>query len=89
MRDVVFSIFFLYVLEHPVPSVIIKVDIDIRHVYTVRVKETLEQEVILYRVYICILRQYATAEPAADPRPGPTEIPSERAAAMKSWTIRK
>ena len=28
--------------------------------------------------------QYATAEPAADPRPGPTETPISRAALQKS-----
>jgi hypothetical protein len=33
--------------------------------------------------------EYATNEPAADPRPGPTGIPRCRAAAMKSWTMRK
>ena len=32
---------------------------------------------------------YATIEPAAEPRPGPTGIPRSRAAAMKSCTIRK
>ena len=37
-----------------------------------------------------IPKQYATAEPAADPRPGPTETPNcVRAALMKSCTIRK
>ncbi len=34
-------------------------------------------------------RQYATSEPAAEPRPGPTETPSARAKRMKSQTIRK
>ena len=34
-------------------------------------------------------RQYATADPAAEPRPGPTEIPFLLAADMKSCTIRK
>ena len=34
-------------------------------------------------------KQYATADPAADPRPGPTDTPILRAAAMKSCTIRK
>ena len=33
--------------------------------------------------------QYATADPAADPRPGPTETPMSRACRVKSWTIRK
>ena len=32
---------------------------------------------------------YATMEPAAEPRPGPTGMPRSRAAAMKSCTIRK
>ena len=35
-------------------------------------------------------KQYATAEPAAEPRPGPTDTPSSsRAARMKSCTMRK
>jgi hypothetical protein len=36
-----------------------------------------------------ILRQNATADPAADPLPGPTETPISLAARRKSWTIRK
>ena len=33
--------------------------------------------------------EYATIDPAAEPRPGPTGIPRSRAAAMKSCTMRK
>ncbi len=33
--------------------------------------------------------QYATAEPAAEPRPGPTLTPICRAASQKSCTIKK
>ena len=33
--------------------------------------------------------QYATAEPAAEPRPGPTLTPISRAAVVKSCTIKK
>ena len=36
-----------------------------------------------------ISRQYATSEPAAEPRPGPTLIPFRFAKWMKSQTIRK
>ena len=37
-----------------------------------------------------IFRQYATTEPAAEPRPGPTDTSSSsRAARMKSMTMRK
>ena len=36
-----------------------------------------------------IPRAYATTEPAAEPRPGPTETPISLAALMKSWTIKK
>ena len=36
-----------------------------------------------------ISREYATSEPAAEPRPGPTPIPSRFANWMKSQTIRK
>jgi len=32
---------------------------------------------------------YATSDPAAEPRPGPTGMPRSRAALMKSATIRK
>jgi hypothetical protein len=34
-------------------------------------------------------RQYATSDPAAEPRPGPTLTPSRRAKSMKSATMRK
>ena len=35
-------------------------------------------------------KQYATTDPAAEPRPGPTITPSSsRAELIKSWTIRK
>ena len=33
--------------------------------------------------------EYATSEPAAEPRPGPTGMPRSRAARMKSETMRK
>jgi hypothetical protein len=36
-----------------------------------------------------ISRQYAASEPAAEPRPGPTETPFRFAKPMKSATIRK
>ncbi len=36
-----------------------------------------------------ISRQYATSDPADEPRPGPTEIPFCLAKWMKSQTIRK
>ncbi|MBA7587429.1 hypothetical protein ES708_29458 [subsurface metagenome] len=36
-----------------------------------------------------ILFEYATTDPAADPRPGPTTTSISRAAFKKSWTIRK
>ena len=45
--------------------------------------------ILLVGSIFVIFKQYATAEPAADPRPGPTEIPSLRAAAIKSCTMRK
>ena len=48
----IFSVFFLDILEYAVASVIVKVDIHIGHVDTVRVEESLEEEVVLYRVDI-------------------------------------
>ena len=36
-----------------------------------------------------IFKQYATTEPAAEPRPGPTDTPILRAAEIKSCTIKK
>ena len=38
---------------------------------------------------LVIFRAYATSEPAALPRPGPTGMPRSRAALMKSAVIRK
>src|SRR3546814_3914686 len=36
-----------------------------------------------------IQRAYATAHPAADPRPGPTLMPASRACLMRSQVMRK
>ena len=43
----ILSVLFLNVLEHAVTSVIVKVDVDIGHVDSVRVEESLKEEVIL------------------------------------------
>ena len=46
------SVFFLDILEDPVSSVVVEVDVDIGHVDTVRVEESLEEEVVFDRVYV-------------------------------------
>ena len=46
----ILSVLFLNVLEHAVTSVVVKVDVDIWHVDSVRVEESLKEEVILDRV---------------------------------------
>ena len=38
---------------------------------------------------LVIHKQYAMAEPAAEPRPGPTATPISRALEIKSATIKK
>ena len=38
---------------------------------------------------LVIHKQYATTDPAADPRPGPTDTSIERATRIKSSTIKK
>ena len=50
MRNLLLSVFFLDVLEYAVAAVIVKVDVDIGHVDSVRVEESLEEEVVLDRV---------------------------------------
>ena len=52
MGDMVFAVCLLNILESSVPAFIIEVDVYIRHRDTVRVEETLEQEVILDRVEV-------------------------------------
>jgi hypothetical protein len=42
-----------------------------------------QKQIVFDRINISNFKQYATADPAADPRPGPTET-SIRALAMKS-----
>ena len=47
MGTVLMSIFILHPFQYPTTSVIVEVGIDIRQRYSVRVQETLEQQVIL------------------------------------------
>ena len=48
----VFPVCVLHIPEYPVPSVIVEVNVYIRHGDTVRVEETLKQELVFDRVYI-------------------------------------
>ena len=48
----VLSVFFLYILEDPVTAVVVEVDVHIWHVDSVRIEESLKEEVVFYRVYI-------------------------------------
>ncbi len=90
MRHLLLTILFRYPAQYFTASVIIEVHINIRQGNTVRIQETLEQQVVLDRVYLGNAQQYATAEPAAEPRPGPTDTPNcLRAALIKSCTIKK
>src|SRR6056297_283361 len=52
MGNLIFTIFINYILDHTLPAVIIKINIDIRHRYTFRVQETLKEQVILQWVNI-------------------------------------
>ena len=52
VRDLLLAVLLFDILEHPVASIIVKVNIHIRHVDTVRVEESLEEEVVLDRVDI-------------------------------------
>jgi hypothetical protein len=45
-----------------------------------------QKQIIHQRVNICNFQ--ATTDPAADPRPGPTETPILRASAIRSCTIK-
>ena len=47
MRTVLMAIFIHNPSQHPTTSVIVKIGIDIRQIHTIRIKETLEQQVIL------------------------------------------
>ena len=52
MGDMVHAVFLLHVLDNAVAAFIVKVYVDIRHGYTLRVEESLEQEVVPDRVQI-------------------------------------
>ena len=52
MRAVFMTIFVHYPLQHPTSTIIVEVGIDIREVHTVRVQETLKQQVVFQRVYL-------------------------------------
>ena len=52
MCHLLLSVFLSHPLEHAATAVIIKVNVYIRQRYTVRVKETLKQKVILDGVYL-------------------------------------
>ena len=53
VSHLLFSIFLCDIFQHSSATIIIEVDIDIRQRDTVGVKETLKQEVIFDRVYLC------------------------------------
>ena len=50
--DMVHAVFLLHVLDNAVAAFVVKVHVDIRHGYTLRVEETLEQEVVPDRVQV-------------------------------------
>ena len=79
LRDVVPPVALGRVLDHLAAVAGVEVHVDVGHLLAARVEEPLEQQVVLDRVDVDDRRQYATHEPAALPRPGPTRIPRERA----------
>ena len=84
------SVALSHIVEHGLTAIVIKIDIDIRERYTVGVEETFEQQGRTSEGSICVIpRQYATTDPAAEPRPGPILTPNERPTRIKSSTIRK
>ena len=52
MRTILLTIFIHYPLQHLTSSVIVEVGINIRQGDTVRIKETLEKQVVFQRVYL-------------------------------------
>ena len=52
MRYVIDTVMILYILDYAITSIIVEIHVDIRHGYSFRVKETLEQEVVLDRVQV-------------------------------------
>ena len=69
------SILLCYISQDNSTTIIIKVNINIRKRNTVWIKETLKSKSYWIGSICVIPKQYATAEPAAEPRPGPTETP--------------
>ena len=52
MRHLVLTILLYHIVYHLLAAYVVKVGIYIRHALTVRVKETLKQQLVLYGVYI-------------------------------------
>ena len=78
------AVLFDHIVQYVGTAVLIKIDIDIGQGDTVGIQETLEQQVVLDRVDIGNTQaNRPRTEPAAEPRPGPTDTPSSRAALDK------
>ena len=89
MRHLLLTILFRYPAQYFTASVIIEVHINIRQGMQSG-QGTLNSRSYWIGSILVMPKQYATAEPAAEPRPGPTETPNcVRAALIKSCTIRK
>src|SRR5690606_34994006 len=53
LGNLIGSIFFYYPINNSWATFIIKVNINIRKRYTIRIQETLKQEIIFNRIHIC------------------------------------
>jgi len=78
------AVFIDDISKNRIPAILIKINIDIGHRYSVEIKEPFEEKAILYRVDVGDSEQKATADPAAEPLPGPTDTFISRAALRKS-----
>ena len=77
LRDVVVAVPLRRVADHLAAVARVEVHVDVGHLLAARVQEPLEQQVVRIGSMSTMRRQYATHEPAALPRPGPTRMPCD------------
>ena len=87
---VIVTIFFRYVADDFVAALDAKVGVDIWHRLTLRIEESLKQQVVLDRIDVGDAQR--VTQPGCPPQnlvPDPTGMPFARACLMKSLTIKK
>ena len=67
------------VADHLAAAAVVEVDVDVGHRRALGVEEALEQQTVRDGIDVGDAQREATSDPAAEPRPGPTRMSTERA----------